>query len=316
MLIHKKVVVTGGAGFIGSSVVKELIKLGYDVTVIDDLSSGNLGNLNGLKVNLIQKSIEFIDEYDEIFQNVDIVFHLAASVGRQKSIDNPLHDANINYIGTLKLLNSMVKHGVKKIIYSSSAAIYGELQTSLIAESHPLNPDSPYGVSKLAAEKVILAYADIYNFSAICLRYFNIYGINQRFDKYGNVIPIFAKKLINNEPLTVFGDGMQTRDFINVVDVAKANILAATIDAPSGFYNIGSGSSITINYLISIMMPNFSSTSEVTFLEKRKGDVLHCTADTSKARKVLGFIPTVTLVEGIKEYIEWFKKDYWVRQDD
>jgi UDP-glucose 4-epimerase len=201
----------------------------------------------------------------------------------------------------------MRKNNVKKIVYSSSAAIYGELETAQIDESHPLNADSPYGVSKLAAEKMILAYSDIYNLSAICLRYFNIYGVNQRFDLYGNVIPIFAKRLFASEKVTIFGDGLQTRDFVNVKDVARANLLAAESSVKKGVYNLGSGYSITINELIERMQSLSNVGCEVVYEPKRPADVLHCKANISKVAKELNFHPIVDFNIGLAEYLSWFK---------
>ena len=214
-----KALITGGAGFIGSNIAKLLINKGYDVKVIDNLSTGYLMNIQN---EIVNNKIEFLEGdilnqelLNKFMEGVDVVFHLAASVGRQRSIDNPQLDSETNIIGTINVLEAMRKNDVGKIVYSSSAAMFGELISKTIDENHPQNADTPYGVSKLAAEKMILAYHNIYpQINAVCLRYFNIYGINQRFDVYGNVIPIFAKRIFSNEPITIYGDGNQTRDFI------------------------------------------------------------------------------------------------------
>ncbi len=302
-----KALFTGGAGFIGSNVVRFLLDKGWKVRVIDNLSSGYKINLDGLDVDFIEGDITDAQVTYRSCEGVDVVFHLAACVGRQKSIDNPILDASTNVLGAVNILEGMRRHGVKRIVYSSSAAIFGELETPSIAENHPLNADSPYGVSKLAAEKMILAYSGIYDITGVCLRYFNIYGVNQRFDLYGNVIPIFAKRLYSGEPITMYGDGEQTRDFVNVKDVAMANYLAATSEVGTGVYNLGSGESITINRLASMMQELSGIDHGIVYAPQRPADVRHCKADTSKVFRELGFKTSVGLEAGLTEYLEWFK---------
>ena len=239
-------------------------------------------------------------------EGVDVVFHLAASVGRQRSLDNPQLDSEINLIGTVNVLEAIRKCEVKRIIYSSSAAMFGELITPTIDENHPQNADSPYGVSKLTAEKMILAYAGLYGLTCVCLRYFNIYGINQRFDMYGNVIPIFAKRIYSGEPITIYGDGTQTRDFVNVNDIARANILAATTDYGTDVYNMGSGDSITINELAEMMMRISGRESEIVYAPERPADVKHCKANANKILKTMGFSVETELEQGLEDYMRWF----------
>jgi nucleoside-diphosphate-sugar epimerase len=298
--------VTGGAGFIGSNLVAYLLDKGVTVRVMDNLSSGYKENLKDMAVEFIQADIQDADACKKACEGQDVVFHMAASVGRQRSIDYPQLDSSINLIGTINILEGMRANCVKKIVYSSSAAIFGELQTNSIDETHPQNADSPYGVSKLAAEKMILAYADIHGIEAVCLRYFNIYGINQRFDLYGNAIPIFAKRLFSEEPITIFGDGEQTRDFVNVRDVARVNYLAAMSAVTKDVFNIGSGDSITINKLVSMMKEISGVDVPVQFVPKRLADTLHCKAMTAKVMHELGFEASVGLEQGLKEYLSWF----------
>ncbi|MEG1846610.1 MAG: GDP-mannose 4,6-dehydratase, partial [Oscillospiraceae bacterium] len=190
-----------------------------------------------------------------------------------------------------------------------SAAIFGELVTPQIAEDHPQNADSPYGVSKLAAEKMILAYCGIYDITGICLRYFNIYGNNQRFDLYGNVIPIFAKRIYEGHPITIYGDGNQTRDFVNVNDVARANYLASISDKGTDVYNLGSGSSITINRLAEMMIEISGQNTEIIYAPERSADVRYCKANANKAEEILKFKAEVDLESGLKEYLKWFKNN-------
>lgn len=302
-----KALVTGGAGFIGSNLVKLLLSHNIEVRIIDNLSSGYYDNIDGLDVDFIEGDILDRELVISCCKDVDIVFHLAASVGRQRSIDYPQLDSEINLIGTVNILEGMRKNGVKRIVYSSSAAIFGELLTPEIDEQHPQNADSPYGVSKLAAEKMILSYAEIYGIRAICLRYFNIYGINQRYDLYGNVIPIFAHRLFSGKPICIYGDGLQTRDFVNVYDIARANYMAAISDIDTDVFNMGSGMSITIIDLAHIMMEITGIDNGIEFLPERKADVKHCKANTDKVLNRLDFKTQVDLKRGLEDYLSWYK---------
>jgi UDP-glucose 4-epimerase len=238
---------------------------------------------------------------------MDVIFHLAASVGNTRSIEEPIADSEVNLLGTIRVLESARKAGVGKVVFSSSAAIFGELKSLPIAEDHPVLPDSPYGVSKLAAEKMCLAYARLHGLQTICLRYFNVYGSNQRYDAYGNVIPIFAQRLLSRQPLQVFGDGGQTRDFVSVRDVAYANLLAAKTDGVSTALNIGSGMAITINRLIDLMSSAFGLKAVLEHCPPRKGDVYHSCANIALAREVLGYEPRVQIDAGLAEYLGWAK---------
>jgi UDP-glucose 4-epimerase len=193
-------------------------------------------------------------------------------------------------------------------VYSSSAGIFGQLKHLPIAEGHPLDHDSPYGVSKLGGEKVCLAYTRLYDLQAVCLRYFNVYGVNQRYDAYGNAIPIFVHQLLSGQTLTIFSDGEQTRDFVNVADVAEANLRAAAADT-SGAFNIASGESITINSLVDLLAEVSGLTPQVEYGPPRKGDVRDSLADVSAARGALGWTPNVGLREGLREYVDWSRAD-------
>ena len=303
-----KVVVTGGAGFIGSNLVKQLLHDRHEVTVLDNLSSGYRTNLEPFaEIRFIEGDIRDEHAVSEAIRGAEVVFHLAASVGNKRSIDHPIMDAEINVIGTLRILEAARRAGARKIVTSSSAGIFGELKTIPIREDHPAEPDSPYGCTKLCGEKECIAYSKLYDLEAICLRYFNVYGPNQRFDAYGNVIPIFAFKMLRGEPLTIFGDGEQTRDFVNVRDVVQANIRAANAGGISGAFNIGSGGRITINRLVAHLRDASGITPEVQHGSPRPGDVRHSLADITAARKAFGFEPSVSLEEGLKEYMDWAK---------
>jgi UDP-glucose 4-epimerase len=303
-----RTLVTGGAGFIGSNLVKQLVLDGHEVAVLDNLMSGYICNLDPFpEVRFVEGDVRDEAAVADAIKGAEVVFHLAASVGNKRSIDHPITDAEINVIGTLRVLEAARREGIRKIVTSSSAGIFGELKTLPIREDHPVEPDSPYGCTKLCEEKQCLAYAKLYDIEAVCLRYFNVYGPNQRFDAYGNVIPIFAFKMLRGETLTIFGDGEQTRDFINVHDVVQANIKAADAAGVSGAFNMGSAGRITINNLVALLQVVSGIKPEVVHGPPRPGDVRHSLADISAAREAFGFEPTISLQEGLKEYMDWAK---------
>jgi len=276
--------------------------------VLDDLSSGYRRNLDPFpQVEFVQGDVRDVELVERVTRDVEVIFHLAASVGNKRSIEHPLADAEINVIGTLRVLEAARRNGVRKVVFSSSAGIFGELKTIPIREDHPVEPDSPYGASKLGAEKLCLAYAKLYPLECVCLRYFNVYGINQRYDAYGNVIPIFAHRILRSEPVTIFGDGEQTRDFVNVRDVVQANYKAAMARSVSGAFNIASGTRITINQLAVLMQTASGRSVPIVHGAPRPGDVRHSLADISAAANAFGYAPTVDLREGLREYMEWAK---------
>jgi nucleoside-diphosphate-sugar epimerase len=303
-----KALVTGGAGFIGSNLVSHLVREGHDVTVLDNLLSGYRENLDP-NARFIEGDVRDAAVVARAMDRVETVFHLAASVGNKRSIDEPLIDADINVMGTLRVLEAARRAGVRKIVTSSSAGIFGELKTLPIREDHPVEPDSPYGATKLAKEKLCLVYAKLYAIDAVCLRYFNVYGPNQRFDAYGNVIPIFVFQMLRGEPLTIFGDGEQTRDFVNVHDVVQANVRAASVPGLSGAFNIGSGTRITINHLMQELISASGLNPTVRHGPPRPGDVRDSLADISAARSAFGFEPKVTMEDGLPEYLEWARRE-------
>jgi len=303
---NKRILVTGGAGFIGSNLVRQLVLDGNSIIVLDNFISGYKTNLSPYsEVQIIEGDVRDPGAVEKAMKGVDVVFHLAASVGNKRSIDNPLADASVNVLGTIQVLETACKFGVQKIVASSSAGIFGELKTIPIKEDHPVEPDSPYGCTKLCEEKLCLSYAKLYDLEAICLRYFNVYGPNQRFDAYGNVIPIFVFHSLQMEPLIIYGDGEQTRDFVHVSDVVQANIKAADTVGLSGAFNIASGKSITINQLVAIISKANKGKTKVEHRPERKGDVRHSLANISLAHQKIGYAPSVDLESGIHDYIEW-----------
>jgi len=301
-----RALVTGGAGFIGSAVVRRVLASGGSVMVLDDLSTGFTDNLEGLEnVTLQVGDIRDRSSLQAAIDGVDVVFHLAAEVGNLRSLNDPIEDASTNLLGTINVLEAARQAGVTRVVVSSSAAVYGELERLPIDENHPIRPDSPYGVSKLAAEKVALCYGKLFDMTIVALRYFNVYGVRQRFDAYGNVIPIFCERLLAGEPLTTYGDGLQSRDFVNVLDVAEANFQAATTATATGCYNVGTGIATTILDLINILTRVSGRSPTVHQAPKRPGEVLHSVADISAGSRALGYQPCVPLEVGLRDYWQW-----------
>ncbi len=303
-----KALVTGGAGFIGSNLVELLIGEGHDVVILDDLSSGYAENLRD-DAEFVDGDVSAEGAAERAAAGCGVIFHLAASVGNTRSIDNPVRDSEINVIGTLRVLEAARTHGIGRVVASSSAGIFGELKTLPIAEDHPQDPDSPYGASKLAAEKMCLVYNKLYGMKNVALRYFNVFGVRQRYDAYGNVIPIFAEKMLRHEPVTIFGDGEQTRDFVHAQDVARANYLAGISDSAAGAFNVGSGSRISINRLAEMMAELIAEPVEIIHGDPRPGDVRDSLATVEAARQAFGFVPSVDFEQGLAGYLEWLRTD-------
>jgi len=303
-----KALVTGGAGFIGSNLVELLLGEGHDVVILDDLSSGYAENLTP-DATFVEGDVSAPGVAESAAAGCDVIFHLAASVGNTRSIDNPVRDSEINVIGTLRVLEAARSHGINRVVASSSAGIFGELKTLPIAEDHPQDPDSPYGASKLAEEKMCLVYNKLYGMKNVALRYFNVFGLRQRYDAYGNVIPIFAEKMLRHQTVTIFGDGEQTRDFVHAADVARANYLAGMSDSAAGAFNIGSGTRISINALAEMMARLIGEDSEIVHGDPRPGDVRDSLASVAAAKASFGFVPSVDFEQGLAEYLDWLRTD-------
>lgn len=306
-----KCLVTGGAGFIGSNIVELLLQRKHEVTVLDNFSTGYRENLDPYKnqIKLIEGDIKNAKIVDQAMQGQDAVIHLAASVGNKKSIDDPLFDAESNVLGVINVLQSMREHKVCTIVFSSSAGIFGEPQYQPVDEKHPCEPDSPYGATKLCGEKIILSYMRLYKIRSVCLRYFNVFGERQRFDAYGNVIPIFVAKALNNQDIKIFGDGEQTRDFIHVKDIAMANVVSAENSNVHGMINLGTGTAISINRLAKMVNEITESKGTISHEAMRPGDVRHCTASTVQAKKMLQFSMDTNFAENLSRYCKWMRAD-------
>ncbi|MFC1951689.1 SDR family oxidoreductase [Chloroflexota bacterium] len=300
-LKDKNILVTGGAGFIGSHIVDRLSP-GNKVIVLDNLFSGSLSNLEKSKDRITFIKGDILDEtlVRNVIAEVEYVFHLAAHVGNIRSIKAPYLDMEVNIKGTINLLEACRGSNIKRFVCTSSAAIFGEAKYIPIDEEHPLNPESPYAVSKLAAEKYCFAFCKVHGVPTTALRYFNAYGPRQGTSEYANAISIFINKIKNGEPLTIFGDGKQTRDFIFIEDIVTANILAATQPAAVGeIFNVATGQASSIEQLISIIKQISGQETQVAYADFRRGEVRHSRADISKARKLLGYSPKINFTEGL-----------------
>lgn len=303
-----RMLVTGGAGFIGSHVVDRLVKLGHEVVVLDNLLTGSKDNINP-KAIFYELDITDLGALEKIFKeyNLDYVFHLAAGYLVQ-SLENPQRDAAINIIGTINLCELCVKYNIKKIIYSNSGgASYGEPEKMPITETHSIHPLTPYGASKYTGEMYLYLYNKSYGLNYTSLRYANIYGPRQNPKLEGGVISIFVDKLLEDKPPTIFGDGTITRDFCYVDDVVDANILAMEKGKPEG-YNVGTGIETNIKNLFEVIKNAVNSNLEPIYGPPRQGDCKRSVFDISKIKKDLGWEPKTSIDKGIKKTINWVKE--------
>lgn len=305
-----KVVVTGGAGFIGSNLAEELLRK-HEVTVIDNLSTGRIENLDQIKdkINFIEGSITDIDLLKEAFSGSDTVFHEAAIPSVQRSVDNPIASNEANVEGTLKVLVAARDCGIRKVVYASSSSAYGDTPILPKKEDMKPNPKSPYAISKLAGEYYCRVFSDVYGLKTACLRYFNVYGPRQNPNsQYAAVIPRLITSVLAHEPPVIYGDGEQTRDFTFVKDVVKANILAMESEG-EGVFNIACGQRVSLNELAGKIMEITGIRLDPIYDRPRQGDVRDSLADISSAGDKLGYKPDYNLNSGLEGTIRWFQKN-------
>lgn len=297
-----KVLVTGGAGFIGSSIVDLLISEGHDVCVIDDLSSGKEEYVNA---SATFHEMSILDNVGKIITEEDIecVFHHAAQINVRKSVEDPVFDAKVNILGSLNLLES--SKDVKKFIFASTGgAIYGEPKYLPADESHPENPLSPYGVSKLAFEKCLYVYGEIYGLDYVSLRYGNVYGPRQDPHGEAGVVAIFANKMLKGESPTINGDGNQTRDYVYVEDVVRSNLLALKKSPNEKIINIGTGIETSVNEIFETIQKSLGTGIKPVHGPAIKGEVEKISLDTKRAKDELGWGPEVSLEAGIEAFLK------------
>jgi len=295
-----RVIVTGGLGFIGSHLVDILVVHGHEVLIIDNLSSGNFKNRNP-HAKFIEMDIRH-PEINNIFEEFkpEIVYHLAAQIDVQKSISDPLMDANCNISGTISILECCRKSNVQKIIYASSAAVYGNPEYLPVDEKHPVKPLSFYGLSKFTPESYIQLYANQFEFKFTILRYSNVYGERQASNGEGGVVSIFTKLLKSGKTPIIFGSGEQTRDFVYVKDIASAN-LAAMTRGNNEVLNVSTNQPVSVNKLLQNLCYELRCDCKPIYLDSRVGDILHSVLNNQKIIDILGWEPKYTLDQGLSE---------------
>lgn len=304
-----KCLVTGGAGFIGSNLVERLVKEHHEVTVLDDLSTGNKKNLEGVQQNItfVKASITDKESLAKAAKGVEVIFHLAAMISVPDSIADPVKANWINVHGTVNVLIA-AKQNKAKVVFASSCAVYGDTPVIPVSEKELPCPLSPYGLNKLTAEQYLQLFNHLYGLPYAALRFFNVFGPKQDPQSpYAAVIPLFIQKLLKDEHPSIFGDGEQTRDFVFVQNIVDALLLAATTNK-NGVFNIGSGEQVSINQLVKELNDLLKKKLEPEYLAERPGDIKHSRADITLAKQELGFTPRVRFSEGLQETLSWFWK--------
>ena len=302
----KRALVTGGCGFIGSHLVEKLIKLNYEVIIIDNLSTGRLENINNFKnkCKLYKVDITNIKQIDKHFKNVDVVFHCAALADIVPSIQNPENYYNSNVTGSLNVISSCIKHKVKKIIYTASSSCYGISKKIPTNEKEKINPEYPYALTKYLGEQIILHWSKVYKIKSISLRLFNVYGPRSRTSgTYGAMFGIFLAQKIFSRPFTVVGNGEQKRDFTYISDIVEVLIKASKSNLTQEIFNIGSGRSVSVNYIVKLL------NGKKIRIPKRPGEPEITFADISKVKKKLKWKPKIKIEKGIKLLLE--NLNYW-----
>lgn len=312
-LSFKKALVTGGAGFIGSHLVEVLLSGKCKVTVVDNLTSGNLSNIEPLKdrITFYQGDIRQMDVLKKAARDCDVIFHLAAMVSVPQTVDNPVESAEINAIGTLNVFEAARSQNVRRIVFSSSCAVYGDDPELPKTEDMNPKPTSPYAVQKLSAEHYARIYDELYGLESVCLRYFNVFGPRQDpSSPYSGVISIFMTRAVSNEPPVIYGDGCQSRDFVYVKDVVNANLLAATMNQPRGsIFNVGTGNQVSINQLWELIASlGGQHKLRPKYEPARAGDIKHSFAGMEFTKSMLKFNPEYSLAQGLEMTFEWYKQ--------
>jgi len=308
------IVITGGAGFIGSSIAREALERGFEVRIIDNMFTGspeNISDING-RVKLINGDIRDRGLLEKELEGADFVSHQAALRCVPTSLKEPFEYNDVNINGTLNVLEAARKCGVKRVVFASSSSVYGDTEKLPEKESDELKPLSPYAVTKLAGELYMKSYYQLYGLETVSLRYFNVYGPGQDpRSKYSTVIPLFIDTIRKGQSPVIFGDGTQSRDFAYVKDVAKANILSCTAKGVGGEeFNIAGGRRISINEIVQKIGDVLGKSVEPSYAGERQGDVMHSLADMTKSREMLGYEPGYDFETGLKEMVDWFLNTY------
>jgi UDP-glucose 4-epimerase len=305
-----KVLVTGGGGFIGSNLARALLGRGDDVRVLDNFATGNRGNLADVweDIELVEGDLRSYERVHVATRGVELVFHQGALPSVPRSVQDPLTTSAVNVEGTLNVLLAARDEGIRRVVAASSSSVYGNSGTLPRVESSPPDPESPYGVAKLAAERYCVAFSRVYAMETVVLRYFNVFGPHQDpTSQYAAVVPRFITAIAAGEAVPIDGDGEQSRDFTFVENVIDGNLLAADAPEASGaVLNVATGQQTSINQLSQTLGDLLGRTVEREYLPPRAGDVLHSWADVSEARRLIGYEPRVGLREGLERAADWF----------
>jgi nucleoside-diphosphate-sugar epimerase len=302
-----KALVTGGGGFIGSNLVRSLLERGDDVRVLDNFSTGNRANLEGLDVEVIEGELRSYERVHNAVRGTEVVFHLGALGSVPRSVQDPLTSSAVNIEGTLNVLLAARDEGVRRVVFSSSSSVYGPRRELPVSEDLPPDPISPYGVAKLAAERYCVSFSRVYeSFESVVVRYFNVFGPRQSpFSQYAAVIPLFVTAIAAGEPITIYGDGEQRRDFTYVSNVVEGTIRAAEAAGASGrIFNVAASAPATVNEVAAAIGAVLDKPVEKEFEPPRVGDIRDSWADVTAARDVLGWEPTVALEEGLRRTVD------------
>lgn len=311
-----KYLVTGGAGFIGSHIVETLLAQGASVRVLDNFSTGKRENLeplvqqfDGNRLEILEGDLRDASHVEEAVRDIEIIFHEAAFVSVPQSMEEPQTCFDVNIKGTSLLFDTARRAGVRRAVVASSAAVYGDSDALPLVEETPLRPMSPYAVSKRVKEMYAELFTSSFGLEVVALRYFNVYGPRQRPDSmYAAAVPIFARRLLDGKPVTVFGDGGQTRDLINVRDVVRANLIASEHPKTAGkILNICTGVETRLLDLLDVMYELLPNSPSHQFAPPRAGDIYRSVGSPQKASQVMGFRAQVSLIDGLKEVIDWMR---------
>ena len=303
-----RVVVTGGGGFIGSNLVRALLERGDDVRVLDNFSTGNRANLDGLDIEIIEGELRSYERVHNAVRQTDVVYHLGALGSVPRSVQDPLTSSAVNVEGTLNVLLAARDEGVRRVVFSSSTSVYGSSRQLPTTEDTLPDPISPYGVAKLAAERYSISFSRVYeSFESVVLRYFNVFGPRQSpLSQYAAVVPLFVTAIEAGQPVQIHGDGEQSRDFTYVSNVVDATIRAGEKEGASGeIFNIAAGSPASVNRLADTIAAILGKPVVKEYLPPRAGDIRDSWADLGKAERILGYRPAVGLEEGLRRTIEY-----------
>ena len=302
-----KVLVTGGAGFIGSNLVRALVERGDAVRVLDNFSTGNRQNLEGLDVELVEGELRSYERVHNAVRGTEVVYHLGALGSVPRSVQDPLTSSAVNIEGTLNVLLAARDEGIRRVVFASSSSVYGSAVQLPAHEAAPVDPISPYGVAKLAAERYCVSFSRVYeSFETVVLRYFNVFGPRQSpRSQYAAVVPLFITAIAEGEPVTIFGDGEQSRDFTFVENVVEANLRAAEADGANGrIFNVAAGSPKTVNVLADTIGAMLGRPVEKRYGPPRAGDLRDSYADVGTTREGLGWEPRIAFEDGLRRTAE------------